>query len=128
LGVEGEGQTEAHKSSENTQTQTHTESTQTQDQGGQTQTPFALLARRGVCSFSEKASNAQRLGAALLVVANSQDSAFPMGPAPEKMGKEGNLLNVTVMEGEGMKPALVAPGANNDVLVSRKNGLNRIYF
>ena len=38
------------------------------------------------------------------------------------------LLNVTIMEGEGMRPALIVPGGNNDVLVAKPNGLNRMYF
>ena len=38
------------------------------------------------------------------------------------------LLNVTIMSDEGMRPALIVPGANNDVLVAKPNGLNRMYF
>jgi len=38
------------------------------------------------------------------------------------------LMNVTIMEGEGIKPALIVPGGNNDVLVAKANGLNRMYF
>lgn len=38
------------------------------------------------------------------------------------------LLNVTLLAGEGMRPALIVPGANNDVLVAKPTGLNRMYF
>jgi hypothetical protein len=40
----------------------------------------------------------------------------------------GILLNMTIMSGQGMKPALIVPGAHNDVIVAKPNGLNRLYI
>jgi hypothetical protein len=38
------------------------------------------------------------------------------------------LLNVTMMSGEGIRPALIVPGAHNDVFVGKPHGLTRLYF
>lgn len=38
------------------------------------------------------------------------------------------LLNVTMSSGEGIRPALIVPGGNNDVFVGKPNGLTRLYF
>lgn len=40
----------------------------------------------------------------------------------------GNILcNITISENEGMNPALVVPGGHNDVILSSRSGLTRIY-
>lgn len=40
----------------------------------------AAVVKRGNCSFIEKAKNAQSAGFGLLIIANNEPDAFPMGP------------------------------------------------
>lgn len=44
------------------------------------QSPIAVAAKRGVCSFSVKARIAEELGFLLLVIANNDKDGFPAGP------------------------------------------------
>lgn len=37
------------------------------------------------------------------------------------------LLNMTVSVGEGLKPSLIVPGANNDVIIGTPTGISRLY-
>ena len=37
------------------------------------------------------------------------------------------LANITLTNGTGLKPSLIVPGANNDVIIGTNTGIARLY-